>query len=232
MTITYYRNVDQGSDEWVQMRCGMLTASEMSLILTPTLKIASNDKERMHLYELLGQRILSHVEPMYIGDDMLRGWEDEIRARELYRQHVAPVDECGFITNDAWGFKMGYSPDGLVGDDGLIECKSRRQKYQIQTIAKLSVPDEHLLQVQAGLLISDRKWLDYVSFCAGLPMMILRVYPDDTVQNAIIEAASAFEQRLSDLMKAYGYALQSDRATFIDTQRTPIEEDPFAQEYD
>ncbi len=72
--ITYYPDLIQGSDEWKSARCGLLTASEMKLIITPTtLKIASNDKERAHLYELLAQRITRYVEPSYISDDMLRG---------------------------------------------------------------------------------------------------------------------------------------------------------------
>src|SRR3546814_11524267 len=106
----------------------------MKLIVTPTLKAANNDKTRTHLYELLAQRVTGYVEPHYISDDMLRGMDDEIIARDEYTKHHAPVEQTGFITNDKWGFTIGYSPDGLVGDDGLIECKSRRQKYQVQTI--------------------------------------------------------------------------------------------------
>ncbi len=83
MTITYHKDLIQGSDEWVAARRGILTASEMKLILTPTLKMASNDKERAHLYELMAQRITGHVEPHYISDDMLRGQEEEIYAREV-----------------------------------------------------------------------------------------------------------------------------------------------------
>ena len=119
--IKYHTDLIQGSDEWLQARCGLLTASEMKLIVTPTLKIANNDKERSHLYELLAQRITQYVEPHYISDDMLRGHEDEVDARILYNDNYAPVTDMGFITNSKWGFTIGYSPDGLVGDDGLIE---------------------------------------------------------------------------------------------------------------
>src|SRR3990167_6843088 len=62
-SITIYAEMVQGSDEWAAVRCGLLTASEMHLIVTPTLKPASNDKERGHLYELLAQRITRYVEP-------------------------------------------------------------------------------------------------------------------------------------------------------------------------
>jgi hypothetical protein len=173
----------------------------MRLIITPTLKIASNDKERAHLYELLAQRITKYVEPHYFSDDMLRGQEDEIEAKALYAKRYAPVADMGFITNDKWGFTIGYSPDGLIGDDGLLECKSRRQKYQVQTIVECvgddAIMPEYVMQAQTGLLVDDsRKWLDHVSYSGGLPMAKVRIWPDDKVQNAIVEAAGAFEQRL------------------------------------
>ena len=169
MTVTYHRDLVQGSDEWLAARRGMLTASEMCLILTPTMKQANNDKSRAHLWELLGQRITQYVEPHYISDDMLRGRQDELDARALYAEHYAPVDEVGFITNDKWGFTIGYSPDGLVGNDGVIECKSRRQKYQIETIASGLMPADYVLQVQTGLLVSERAWCDFVSYSAACP---------------------------------------------------------------
>lgn len=203
MTITYHAEVTQGSNEWLAMRCGMLTASEMKLIVTPTLKAASNDKERQHLFELLAQRITSYVEPHYISDDMLRGHDDEIYARVAYDKNFAPTTECGFVTNDEFGFTIGYSPDALVGDDGLIECKSRRQKYQAQTIIDGTMPDDYLIQIQTGLLVTRRKWIDFLSYCGGMPMVRIRVFPDPRVQNAIVEAASAFEDRLKAALLKY-----------------------------
>lgn len=203
MSITYHAEVTQGSNEWLAMRCGMLTASEMKLIVTPTLKAASNDKERQHLFELLAQRITSYVEPHYISDDMLRGHDDEIYARAAYDKHFAPTTECGFVTNDEFGFAIGYSPDALVGDDGLIECKSRRQKYQAQTIIDGTMPDDYLIQIQTGLLVTRRKWIDFLSYCGGMPMVRIRVFPDPRVQNAIVEAASAFEERLKAALLKY-----------------------------
>lgn len=207
--IKYHADLVQGSDEWLSVRCGMLTASEMKLILTPTLKIASNDKERSHVYELLAQRITQYVEPHYIGSDMLRGIEDEVYARDAYSKNYAPVTDMGFITNDRWGFKIGCSPDGLVGDDGLLECKSRRNKFQIETISSGEVPDDYLLQVQTALLVSERKWLDFISYCGGLPMITIRVFPDPVVQVAILAAATAFEERVTARLDQYSKALNS-----------------------
>lgn len=218
MTITYHADLVQGSDEWKAMRCGLLTASEMKLIVTPTLKIADNDKTRAHIWELLAQRISGYVEPTYISDDMLRGKADEIEARILYDGRYAAVQDIGFVTNDRWGFTIGYSPDGLVGDDGLLECKSRRQKFQVQTIAELIVPDDYLLQVQTGLLVTERRWLDFVSYSGGLPMLTLRVFPDPVVQAAIVEAATKFEERLEEKWALYRATMASG-ARLLPTER-------------
>lgn len=222
MTITYHPNVIQGSEEWHALRCGMITASEVKLILTPTLKIAANVKERAHLWELAAQRISGFVEPTYVGDEMLRGHDDEITARELYNQHIAPVVECGFITNDKWGFTIGCSPDGLVGEPGLVEAKSRRQKFQIQTIVEHyengAIPEDFMLQVQAELLVTEREWCDLISYSGGLPMVTMRVFPDARVHEAIIDAASKFEARISAAIADYHAAVKSD-PKMIPTER-------------
>ena len=217
--IKYYRDIEQGSDEWLAVRRGILTASEMRLIMTPTLRPASNDKERAHLFELLGQRITGYTEPHYISDDMLRGHEDEIEARIRYADHFYPVTECGFVTRDMGGFTIGYSPDGLVGDDGLIECKSRRQKYQIETILADEVPAEYLLQCQTGLLVTGRKWLDFISYCGGLPMFVKRVWPCPEIHRAILDAALAFEQRLAAAQTRYD-EWRNRQPVVIHTERT------------
>lgn len=227
MTVKYHPDLVQGSDEWHAARCGLLTASEMRLILTPTLKIANNEKEKTHLYELLAQRLTKHVEPQYISDDMLRGKDDEIEARILYDANYAPVEEMGFVTNDQWGFTLGYSPDGLIGDAGQIECKSRRQKYQVQTvieaIAADTVPEEYMLQIQTGLLVTERGWCDFVTYSGGLPMATMRVFPDAKIQDAIILASAAFEKRIAEKTQIYRDTIASDRR-FIPTERRVIQE--------
>jgi hypothetical protein len=226
-TITYHRELTQGSEEWLQARCGLLTASEMKLIITPTLKIADNDKVRAHLWELLCQRITQYVEPHYISDDMLRGMDDEIRARTKYEELRGPVEQIGFITNDRWGFTLGYSPDGLVGTAGAIEAKSRRGKYQVQTIVEnigndggSTIPADYLMQHQTGLLVSEREWIDFISYSGGLPMAIIRVWPDTRIQNAIVEAAGEFERRLAIKLAVY----QKVAPGLIPTERTIVQE--------
>lgn len=201
--LTTYPELEQGSDAWLDARRGLMTASELNLILTPTLKLANNEKTRAHAYELAAQRISGYTEPSYIGDNMLRGWADETRARDLYSEHRAPVVEIGGMCRDFGAFKLWCSPDGLVGEDGGIECKSRIQKHHIRTVADNEVPDEHKLQLQAFLLVSGRSWVDYISYSGGLPMWIIRVEPDPVVQSAIIEACGAFETKVQEVMEKY-----------------------------
>jgi hypothetical protein len=224
MTITYHPDVIQGSEEWLAARLGLITASETKLILTPTLKVANNEKVRTHLYELAAQRISQYVEPTYVGDEMLRGVEEEFYARQLYAERIAPVEECGFITNNRWDFTLGYSPDALVGNDGLLEIKSRRQKYQVQTIVENltggTAPDDFLLQCQTGLLVSEREWLDFISYSGGLPMAVIRVWPDDAVQGAIIEAAAAAEAKIREIINTYHDAARD----LIPTERRVAQE--------
>ena len=208
MTITYHPQVVQGSQEWFDMRCGMLTASEVKLLLTEkTMKIANNDKVRSHVYELAAQRITKYVEPHYISDDMLRGKEEEILAAAQYAKKYDPVHHVGFVTNDKWGFSIGYSPDGLVGDEGQIECKSRRQKYQVETVLETidtsKIPADFIMQVQTGLLVTERAWCDFISYSNGMHMLRYRVYPDHEMHMAIIDAAAQFEKQIQEKVARY-----------------------------
>lgn len=203
MTITYHPEITQGSEEWHALRCGVLTATGIEALLTPTLKTAKNEKSRAHMYEMLAQRITKYVEPQYVSDAMLRGLSDEIYARALYSEKYAQVSETGFVTNDEFGFVIGCSPDGLVGDDGGIEIKSRMQKFQTQTICEGEVPAEYMIQIQTNLFVTQRKWWDFVSWCGGLPMFVKRVYPMPEYTEAILGAATAFEDQLRDAHERY-----------------------------
>lgn len=242
MTIIYHPNLIQGSEAWHAARCGILTASEMCLIVSPPPEpetrvkkngdpykqrewnpVADNDKCRAHMWELLAQRITQYVEPGYIGDNMLRGINDQPEAAHIYSEKYSLVTETGFITNNSFGFIIGYSPDGLVGENGLIEVKSRKQRFQIETIVSGEVPSEYMIQCQTGLLVSEREWLDFISYSGGLPMATIRVFPDPVIQAAIVQAATAFESRLAAMLAAYNAKLTSG-ARLIPTERKIIEE--------
>ena len=140
--------------------------------------------------------------------DMWRGVESEPFAREEYAEHFAPVEQVGFMVRDDWGYQIGYSPDGLVGDDGLIEIKSRRQKKHLQTILADEVPAENMAQLQAGLLVSGRAWCDYVSYCGGMPLWRKRVEPDPKWHAAIVEAVAHFELNVAVITEKYTAAVQ------------------------
>ena len=218
----YHHDIEQGSIDWHNLRCGILTASEMKLIITPNLKVADSDAVKTHLYELLAQRVTQFVEPHFESFDMERGKFDEEHARSKYSETFAKVNECGFITNDRLGFNIGYSPDGLVGDDGLIEIKSRVQKLQMKTlveyVAKGLIPPDYIIQCQTGLLVAERKWLDFISYSGGMRMPVVRCYPDPVMQEAIGNAAVTFERRLAEKREVYEQLLASD-ARLVPTER-------------
>jgi hypothetical protein len=197
----------QGSDEWLEQRRGIVTASVVGKLLTTTGRVAANDYSRALTALLVAERITGYVDPVYVSDDMLRGQEDEPRAVEVYSEHYAPVTTTGFMIRDDWGFRIGYSPDGLVGSDGLIEVKSRRQKKQLSTILADEVPPENYAQLQCGLLVSGRSWIDYVSFCGGMPLYVKRVEPDPKWFEAIVAAVSAFEDTAADMVATYQAAV-------------------------
>lgn len=214
MTLTIHPDLIQGSDAWLDQRRGLLTASTIGRLVTPkTIQPADNPESRSLTTLLAAERITGWTEPTYINDDMLRGLDDEPRARGHYAKHYAPVTEAGFITEDRWGFTIGYSPDGLVGDDGLIEVKSRRAKAQLATILADEVPLENFAQLQCGLLVTGRQWIDYVSYSGGMPMYVKRVYPQQKWFDAITEAAAIFEDNVAEMIRTYNESITGLHAT-------------------
>ncbi|GAB2970104.1 lambda exonuclease family protein [Nocardioides montaniterrae] len=221
MTLTEYPVIEQRSEKWFELRRGIVTASVVGTLLTPTLRIADNEKSRGLTASLVGERITAYTERGYVSFDMQRGIDDEPRAREVYAEHFAPVREVGFMVREESGWRLGYSPDGLVGDDGLIEVKSRKQRKQVETVLSESgVPEENMAQLQAGLLVSGRKWCDYISFSGGMHLWVKRVYPDPDWQDAITAALIAFEKNAEAMTSTY-----LERVTGLPmTERSP---DPF-----
>ena len=218
-----HEGLEQGTTEWLAARRGLMTASEMNLVLTPTLKPSNNEKTRAHIYEIAAQRITDWTEPTYVGDAMLRGHADEITARDLYNDRIDPVEEKGFITRDFGEFTLGYSPDGcgVFGNFG-IEIKSRIQKHHIKTVVTNEVPTEHMLQLQTGLLVTGWDYMDYNSICRGLPLWIIRVEPIAEYQEAILTAAELFEKSVREQMAIYADRI-ANCATVIKTEREPEE---------
>jgi len=200
---TYRFDIEQGSDEWHAIRRGVITASAIAKLLTGTGKPANNDTSRAQLYQLLAERITGEPEASFYNDDMARGHLLEPFARDLYAANYAPVQECGFITCQLSGVVIGYSPDGLVGDDGLIEIKSPRQKTHLKSLLTNQVPGEYVPQVQTGLAVSGRAWCDFISYAPGLPLFVRRVERDEQLIAQIITAAKAAEEQLAGMLVIY-----------------------------
>src|SRR5690625_515764 len=109
MTRKTHEQPDQGSPEWLEARRGILTASSIAPLITPSrLQTASNDRSRALINELLAERITGFVEETYVSHDMLRGQWDEPIARAAYEQHYAPVQEVGFMVRTINGDTLGY----------------------------------------------------------------------------------------------------------------------------
>lgn len=198
-------DVLQGTDEWLQARLGMVTASVVGQLVTPkTIKPAANPGTRALVAELAAERITGWSDNWFQSDDMIRGHLDEPFARDAYAQATGIItDEAGLMVRSFDGYQIGYSPDGLVGDVGLVEIKSRRPKKHLAAILADEVPSENYAQCQAALLVSGRAWLDYVSFCGGMRLWVKRVYPDPEWHEAITAATAATEEAITDMVAAY-----------------------------
>lgn len=204
MTLTQHPDLVQGTPEWRIARCGMVTASVVAKLLTPTLKVADNDTSRAAVATLVTERLTGQSsDDVAVSSDMWRGIHNEPYARAAYSEHHAPVREMGFMSRDDWGFQIGYSPDGLVGDDGLVEIKCPRAKNHLVTIIRGEVPAQHMAQLQTALLVSGRSWVDFVSFFGGMPLYRKRVEPDPAWQAAIVAAVTTFEAQAAELAAAW-----------------------------
>jgi len=201
-----HNDVPQGSDEWFELRRGIVTASVMGRLVTPTLKVASNETSRTLARLLTAERITGRIEPTFTSDAMMRGHMDEPLARNLYSELHAPATEVGFMERNVNTARLGYSPDGLVGDDGLIEVKSAEPKIQLDRILGAPVEHGHMAQMQTGMFVSGREWCDYLSYCGGMPMWRQRVEASDEWFDIIAAAVVALEGNIRSMERQYAEA--------------------------
>ncbi|QDF19560.1 exonuclease [Arthrobacter phage Kumotta] len=250
MTLHTYPDLEQGTEEWLQARCGILTASVIGQLVSsrqptaietdcpecgaeapgpcigtrspeplktlhPARAAAARELDKVIaadvtsetalglLMTLAAERITGFVEPTVQSRAMERGQLDEPYARDAYATHHAKVTELGFMVRNFGAYQIGYSPDGLVGDKGLIEIKSRTQKIQLRTVLADEVPGENMAQLQTGLLVSGRDWIDYVSYSGGMKLWTKRVHPDPAWQAAILDAADQAESVIAKMIHDY-----------------------------
>ena len=203
MRRTFFNELEQGTDDWLQARCGIVTASTMRSLVTSAGKVADNDTSRGFIRQLATERIIGVPEYTYPTRPMQRGNLLEPFARDLYAEHYAPVEEVGFIRLDTDEYSLGYSPDGLVGHDGLLEIKSPGPKEHLRTILADAVPSVYVWQVQVGLYVTGRSWLDFISYCPGADLYVKRVRPDKEAFGTIHLAVSQAETAVRNIIDDY-----------------------------
>jgi putative phage-type endonuclease len=178
----------QGSPEWLQARVGRLTASAVADIYG-TRKDGKETAARRDLRVRLAlERITGRSqESGYVNADMQRGTELEPLARAAYEMATGrSVTETGFVY--LLDPPVGCSPDGLVGDEGLLEIKCPRAATHIETLERGTAPDDYVPQMLHQLWITGRDWVDFVSFCPDMPeelqVAIIRVETNNLTPHA------------------------------------------------
>lgn len=189
----------QNTPPWFAARCGIPTASCFDRIVTSTGE-ASKQRTK-YLYQLAGERISGQTEDPYQSASMARGKEMEEEAKNLY---LMTSDEefqsVGFCLADG-EFKYGASPDGLIGNDGGLEIKCPNLSTHVGYLLKKSVPTDYFQQVQGNLLITGRKWWDFVSYFPGIRPHIIRAYPDTVFLNILRQELGRFCNELEQTVK-------------------------------
>ena len=195
------RHMEQGSDEWLAARAGLPTASALaSLLVKPKGKDAPHGLGAgavAYAYEVAGEILTGAPAPSFSNSHTERGHELEPQIRADYELlRGVEVEQVGLIRRG----RFGYSPDGLVGDDGLIEIKSRLPKILIPTLLGGPLSKDEDSQIQGGLWASGRAWCDYIAYYPGMPMCVRRVYRDDAMISQIEDAVGRFNAFVDEIV--------------------------------
>jgi len=168
---------EQRSAEWYAVRAGIPTASSFDKIITT--KGEPSKQKKTYLYKLAGERITGKAEESYQNGAMQRGCDLEDEARNLYQIVMDNVvTKVGFCLSDGKA-KYGASPDGLVGERGLIEIKCPSVSTHVGYLLENKLPTDYIQQVQGELLVTGREWADFVSYYPGMKPLIIRVERDE-----------------------------------------------------
>lgn len=187
---------EQGSDAWKLERLGKATASRV-VDLTAKTKTGWGASRANYAAQLIAERLTGVPQDTYSNAAMQWGTAtepDAVAAYEFYRD--VTVERIGFIPHPRIDM-AGCSPDGLVGNDGLVECKCPLTKTHIDTLLNGKVPSDYGAQIQFQLACTDRAWCDFVSFDPRMPeemrLFIARVERDD-------KYIAELEQMVSDFL--------------------------------
>lgn len=192
-----HRGIEQGSEEWLAMRLGLPTASRFKDLLAGGKGIT----RQSYMVQLAAELLTGQREESYINASMEWGTATEPQARSAYEFiNGVDVEQVTIITNDL----AGYSPDGLVGNDGLIEIKCPKTTTHIETVLSGKMPTGHIPQVQGGLWVSEREWLDFVSYDPRInsdkSFFCTRVYRDDSYIKNLESEVIRFTEELYEII--------------------------------
>lgn len=200
----------QGSDEWLQARKGKVTASRVADIVAKT-KSGYSASRAKYAAELIVERLTGNSTPRFTNAAMDWGTETEPKARlayEFYRD--VDVEQVGFVLHPTIG-DTGASPDGLVGNDGLLEIKCPETHTHIQALRGKAVPQKYVTQIQWQLATTGRQWCDFVSFDPRMPehmqFFCVRVHrvPEiiESLETEVIAFLKEVRETIADLQREY-----------------------------
>jgi putative phage-type endonuclease len=176
--------IEQGSPEWFAQRLGKVTASRVADVIAKTKTGYSTSRDN-YMAQLVCERLTGTVAESFSNSAMQWGTETEPLARAAYEAHAdVLVDEVAMITHPTIE-AAGASPDGLVGDDGLVEIKCPNIATHIDTLLTQTVPGKYNTQMQWQMACTGRQWCDFVSFDPRLPtelqLFVKRVARNDNL---------------------------------------------------
>jgi len=200
--------MEQGTEAWFNIRIGKVTASRVADVLAKTKTGYSTTRDN-YMAQLVCERLTGQKGESFTNAAMQHGTETEPLARAAYEaRYDVLVDEVGFVSHPTIEMS-GASPDGLVGDDGLIEIKCPNTATHIETLLSESVPNKYYTQMQFQIACTGRKWCDFVSFDNRLPtelqMFVKRVPRDDMyiklIEDEIVKFLAELDTKINQLMK-------------------------------
>lgn len=202
--------LEQGSEAWKQARLGKVTASRIADMLAKT-KTGWGASRSNYRAQIVAERLTGKPGDSYTNAAMEWGNEKEAEAREVYQLITgSEVVAVGVVLHPEITMALA-SPDGLVGDDGLVEIKCPNTATHIETLLAEAVPGEYVFQMQFQMACTGRKWCDFVSFDPRMPgdmqTFIARVHRDDEMIAMIEREAIVFlaevDQTIEQLVSKY-----------------------------
>jgi len=161
-------DIEQGSDAWRSARMGKVTASRVADLMAKT-KSGYGASRKNYMAQLVCERMTGAWQDSYTNSAMQWGVEKEPEAKAAYSFFTGNnITAASFVPHPAIP-DAGASPDGYVGEDGLIECKCPLSATHIETLLSQSVDSRYVLQIQFQLACTGRKWCDFVSFDPRMP---------------------------------------------------------------